>query len=467
MRPSRRQFVQGSMAATLAAAFPTNIHASLATDGFIEFTAGPTKKKLFREDGTDSQLWTYNKSSPGPEIRVKRGERVKVRLINQLEEPTSIHWHGVRIANAMDGVSGLTQDGVLPGETFEYDFTVPDAGTYWYHAHNKSWNQVARGLYGALIVEEDEQVFDRDHDLTLVIDDWRLDREGALDIASMGSLMDWSHGGRLGNWLTVNGKPTPGFELRSGEAYRLRLINASNARTLEIDPNRFGALVLGYDGQPLKEPEKISGSRMLIGSGQRVDLLVIPKSGDNFSIEELSPDQPFAFANFTIIEGADNGSADIRLVSNNIPDPDYANTRDFRLHMIGGAMSNGGEIVYKGKKLQGEDFRTTRQVWAFNGVANLADEPFFSIARNETIIIETFNDTSFMHAMHLHGHHFRIIDSGDGVTNHNAPWMDTYMIKPAQTTRIAFVADNPGKWLLHCHMLEHAAAGMTTWINVA
>ena len=123
----------------------------------------------------------------------------------------------------MDGVSGLTQEAVKPGETFEYDFVVPDAGTYWYHAHNRSWNQVARGLYGTLIVEDDEPSFDRDHDLTLVVDDWRLNQEGVLDVDSIGSLMDWSHSGRLGNWLTVNGHGRPKFKLNAGEAYRLAL----------------------------------------------------------------------------------------------------------------------------------------------------------------------------------------------------------------------------------------------------
>ena len=130
--------------------------------------------------------------------RLKKGELVKVRFKNELDEATSIHWHGIRIENSMDGVSGLTQKAISTGEGFDYEFIVPDAGTYWYHAHNKSWNQVARGLYGPLIVEEDENPFDAKHDIILILDDWRLQKEGVLETKSLGSMMEWSHGGRLG-----------------------------------------------------------------------------------------------------------------------------------------------------------------------------------------------------------------------------------------------------------------------------
>ena len=211
--------------------------AGTASD-FFEIKAKPAEWSLAGPDRAASSLWTYNGVSPGPEIRVRQGERVRVRLVNELDEPTSIHWHGIRIDNAMDGVSGLTQEAVPPGKTFDYDFVAPDAGTYWYHAHNKSWSQVGRGLYGPLIVDEPEPVFNRARDLTLVLDDWRLDRNYRLDTASFGAMMDWSHGGRLGNWPTVNGVKHPVMELERGQPHRLRLINASNARVMAFDTER-------------------------------------------------------------------------------------------------------------------------------------------------------------------------------------------------------------------------------------
>ncbi len=135
--------------------------------------------------------------------------------------------------------------------------------------------------------------------------------------------------------------------------------------------------------------------------------------------------------------------------------------------MTGGAMGRMVEAVYQGKVLSGEDYPRTKQLWAFNGVANLAEEPLLAAQRGETIILEVFNDTAFMHAMHVHGHHFRVIERSGATIDDGDPWRDTFLVGPEQTVRIAFVADNPGKWLFHCHMLEHAAAGMNTWFDVA
>ncbi|WP_346915580.1 multicopper oxidase family protein [uncultured Roseibium sp.] len=436
--------------------------AARAADGFFEITAGPGQYKLYSEDAAASDLWIYNGGLPGPEIRVRRGERVKVRLINALEEATSIHWHGVRIDNAMDGVSGLTQDPVPPGGTFEYDFVAPDAGTYWYHAHNKSWNQVGRGLYGPLIIEEDDPVFDRDHDLMLIMDDWRLNDDGRLDTASFGSLMDWSHAGRLGNWLTVNGKSDPSFSLNAGEAYRIRLVNASNARVLELDPDRIGGQVIGYDGQVLTDAEQTTAQALVIAPAQRVDLVVVPEAGRDLALVEVSTSQRFAFAEFKVT-GDGKGNPPARLPqANTLPAPDLSNAKRIVLDMTGGAMGQMGPMRHKGLMMTRDDIRATGQVWAFNGIANVDEEPLFEAARGETVLLETINNTAWPHAIHLHGHHFRTVGA-DGTLG---PWRDTFLIERGETVKVAFQADNPGKWLFHCHMLEHAAAGMTTWIRV-
>ncbi|PLX38421.1 MAG: copper oxidase [Hyphomicrobiales bacterium] len=462
MALSRRGFLVAS-AATLAAT-PGAIRVAWADDGFLEITARPASQKLFSNDNPPSDLWTYNGRSPGPELRVTKGERVRVRLINELDEPTSIHWHGVRIDNAMDGVAGLTQQPVPPGERFEYDFVAPDAGTYWYHAHTKSWNQVARGLYGALIVEEHEPSFDNTHDLTIVIDDWQLDEQGRFDPSGLGSLMEWSHAGRLGNWLTVNGTSIPNFMLNAGEPYRLRLINVCNARILEIDPRPLRATVLAVDGQPLAEPEPLSDKRLRLAPAQRIDLAVTPKAGRNLSLVEISARQPFTFATFAVTgSDAGSGARAAALPANLLADPDPAAAHYVILDMTGGAMGDLTDITYKGKPLTVTDIRETGQVWAFNGIANLADEPLFRVRRGKTVIVEMSNDTAFAHAMHTHGHHFRILGA-DGKPG--AEWRDTLILEQSEKARIAFVADNPGKWLFHCHMLEHAAAGMSTWFEV-
>lgn len=458
MKINRRNLLQSMGACAASITTPINFSLAKAGDGFFELTAGYSKHDFYEKGQIKSDLWTYNGSTPGPEIRVKQGERVRVKLINRLEEPTTIHWHGIRIANDMDGVSGLTQEPVQPGEEFIYDFVVPDAGSFWYHAHHKSWQQVAMGLYGPLIVEEPDPVFDLEHDLTLVLDDWRLGNDGALQVASLGSLRDWSHGGRLGNWMTVNGKSKSHFNLNKGEAYRLRLINACNARTLQIDTN--GYAVIALDGVALPKPENGNDSALILATAQRADLLVI--ANDEFSLREVTGEQEMVISSFKIVDAkpAVKTTAS-ELPPSLLPEPDLSKGRKIVVRMSGGAMGDMGNIVYKGKKLVGEDFRNTRQLWAMNGIANLPEKPLFTARLGETIIIETFNDTVFAHAMHIHGHHFKIIEGYE-----KGLWRDTFLVERSQKTAIAFVADNPGKWLYHCHMLEHAAAGMSTWFEV-
>jgi FtsP/CotA-like multicopper oxidase with cupredoxin domain len=462
---TRRKFVKDGILS--AAVLSTSSHwlGSAFAAPIVELTAKTSKQKLYTPDSAASDLWTYNGTCPGPVLRAKKGEVLRVQFKNQLDVPSSIHWHGIRIDNKMDGVSGLTQDPVQPGDEFLYQFRVPDAGTYWYHAHNNSWNQVARGLYGPLIIEEPESDFDAAHDLTLMLDDWRLNDEGSLDLDSLGSLMDWSHGGRMGNWMTVNGRSQPSISLNGGENYRLRLVNASNSRILNIQHNQPDASILAFDGRTLASSKIAGDIPIALGPAQRVDLHIVPKS--DFSLEEVSS-EPFAAVDFTIHGKAVNGSLRPRmsLPADNLPEPQLPAARQIKIEMTGGAMGRMGTIRYQGKELSGSDFRTTKQVWAFNQVANLPKEPLFSAFLGETIILETINQTAWPHAMHLHGYHFKILEKSGEPIDDEQLWRDTFLLEPDQTVRVAFVADNKGKWLYHCHMLEHAAAGMQTWFQV-
>lgn len=472
---SRRNFLGSGLALTGTSLLPVfNIAVARQSDGSFELRAQKTTRKLVPGNYTSSELWLYNGDSPGPEIRVKQGARVKVRFINELNEPTSIHWHGIRLVNAMDGVAGLTQDAVPPGGTFDYEFVVPDAGTFWYHAHNKSWEQVARGLYGPLIVEDNIPIFDSEHDITLLIDDWQLNRDGSFNVAGLGSFSEWSHGGRYGNWITVNGKPArQTIPVRAGEAYRIRLINAANARVLSLDPNEIGAKVIAYDGQTLPEAVTLPYEPLLLAPAQRVDLLLTPKTGDRLRLSAkgdlamvAASGQPEMFFAEFVAEGTGDAASTPLPKPNALPNPDLSSARTVPVLMEGGAMGQIGKVVYKGKEIAGEEFYETKQVWTFNSIANLADEPLFRAKRGETIEITFDNKTGWLHGMHVHGHHFRILERSHSDIDEGQPWRDTFVIGPDQVTRIAFVADNPGKWLIHCHMLEHAAAGMNTWFEV-
>lgn len=435
-----------------------------ARQPFFELVAKPGIAGFLAPDPPEVPIWGYNGTVPGPMLRVRQGDRVHVRFTNELPEPTSIHWHGIRIENAMDGVTGLTQDPIEPGDTFDYIFTVPDAGTYWYHSHNRSWEQIDRGLYGALIVDEPEPLFDPQDDITLMLDDWRVSSSGRID-EDFGNLGDWSHGGRLGNWPTVNGQTQPVVPVRAGVPTRLRLVNAANARILELDLGSLGCDVIAYDGQTLNAPEKPAYHPFLLGPAQRMDVILTLDHPQDFALREVSG-SPFELARFDVREGSPIAANPPQFTPNHLAEPNLDQAMTIDLHMEGGMMGGMVGAVVDGEYLEGEDLYRSRQIWAFNGVAGLAETPFFRTERGRSVVVRVINDTAFPHAMHVHGHHFKIIERSDSEID-LTPWRDTFLVGPSQTTTIAFVADNPGKWLFHCHMLEHQAAGMKTWFQVA
>lgn len=202
---TRRQFLIGASSISLSAFVDVPLlHA--APNG-INLTAAPGKVSFFGPDDPSTDIWSYG-ALPGPVLKVKQGERLNVTLKNDLPDPTTIHWHGIRPPNAMDGVPFLTQEPVAPGKTFSYDFVAEDAGTFWYHPHVNSAEQVGRGLSGALIVEEPNPVA-VDRDMVWVIDDWRVTEE--LSLVEFGNFHDMTHGGRMGNIATINGQATDFF----------------------------------------------------------------------------------------------------------------------------------------------------------------------------------------------------------------------------------------------------------------
>lgn len=488
---NRRQFLMNSAAAagTLALPIRSLVPAAQAADGFFELKAVRAKASLLGPGEPETDVWSYNNVVPGPVVRARRGEQVKVRLINELDDPTTIHWHGIRIENAMDGVAGLTQAPVKPGDSFDYVFTVPDAGTYWYHSHNKSWEQMARGLYGRLIIDGDvdTDAFATDH--TLMIDDWRLGNNGAIDEQSFGSMMDWSHGGRLGNWVTVNGTSYPEMTLSATGANRLRLVNPSNARIYEIVFKGLKAHLIGLDGQVFDKPRPVEGP-LALSPAQRIDLAVFSDGGEAAEMLALNGDGQLGIAGFSLSKdgGASSGQVPV-LKPNTLAEPNLDDALSLDLNMQGGAMGmmtgarmGGGMMEGMGRGMGGmggmgrgmgggmmgmRDLVQNGFAWAFNGVAGMPEKPLFSVPRGRTVRMTMINDTRWPHAMHLHGHHFRVL-SRDGEPEPGTPWRDTVTtgVAEAQKVEIAFVADNPGKWLLHCHMTEHMAAGMVTWFEV-
>lgn len=466
----RRSVLFGFMGTALAAALPLPI-VRAAGIGTMRLRSGAAKAGLLGGDYPPTDVWAYNGRVPGPELRFRQGERLAVEFENQLEQPSTVHWHGLRLPNAMDGVPGLTQPPVAPGETFPYAFDLPDAGTFWYHPHVKSSEQIGRGLYGPLIVEEtNAPVVDRD--VVWVLDDWRLQEDGSID-PSFHEMHDMSHSGRLGNVASLNGVSSESFSVRSGERLRLRLINAANARSFALSFEGHTPWVVALDGQPVK-PFAPKGGRVELGSGQRADLIIdmTGKPGETFSVtdtyyarsayEFLTLDYE---ASAPIRESLLDGS--IELAKNPIPTPDPAGGRSNPYIVTGGAMGGMREASYQGQNTSIQDLVGHGKVWAVNGVVYDPNhpKPMFTFEQGSTQRIVFRNDTAWPHPIHLHGHVFQIL-SRNGKKAEIEIWSDTVFLQPEETVEVIFVADNPGDWLFHCHVLEHHEAGMATSIRV-
>ncbi len=470
-KPDRRRVMAGGLAVLASGGISGGLgmaRAQPATMREIDARAGTAS--LLEDGGPLADIWGYDGGVPGPLMRVRQGERLRVRLKNSLPQPSTIHWHGIRIDNAYDGVAGLTQEAVPPGATFDYDFVVPDAGTFWYHPHNRSWEQLARGLYGTLIVEEPEPP-QADQDLVLAFDDWRLDSAGKLHEESFGSLMDWSHAGRLGNVLTVNGKPFETIAVKAGERLRLRVLNTANARVLTFRFRDHAPVLIARDGQPVK-PGELAGD-LVLSPGERADLMLdmTLAPGAVAAIEEVSGQDGLEIARFAYhasdVARAHALAAPMALAANPLSHAlDLGSALSQDLLMEGGAMGRMASARLDGEVMGMRALVERGKAWAFNGVAGMETTPLLSVALGRTVRMPLINDTRWPHAIHVHGHHFRVLER-NGVPVQEEAWKDTVLVAPQERVVIAFVADNPGKWMLHCHMLEHQAAGMATWFEVA
>ena len=434
-------------------------------------TAAPTAAHLGPPDRPATSLWLYGGTSPGPLIEAWRGEELEVEFLNNLDVPTTMHWHGIRNLNEMDGVPDLTQAAIEPGERFTYRFPLKDAGSFWYHAHNKGWEQLARGLYGALIVREPDEA-SGPQDITLVADDWRLDEDYQLHEDSFGSLMDWSHQGRLGNWLTVNGTTDPEIPVAGGTV-RLRLINAANARTLAFRLGNGAPMrIVALDGAPCAA---FDAESVRVAPAQRVDVLASFDDGRTV-LEEISTGEPIDAVRFV-------GTTDATMPAPALADrprsdpprsdrprsdrPDTVGARVIDIHMQGGAMGNLESARFEGETVPLRQLaREHSKLWAFNGIVGGYDHMLAELALGEVAVLRVRNDTRWEHAMHLHGHHFWVNSREFGEAGRDV-LRDTYLMAPGEIADLVFIADNPGLWLFHCHMMEHHAAGMGGVISVS
>ena len=427
--------------------------------------------------GMRTDVWGFNGSVPGPVLRFRRGDTARIAVTNELpgKATTTVHWHGIRLANAMDGVPHVTQEPIPNGRTFDYEFTLPDAGTFWYHPHQHSFEQVARGLYGTLIVEEDKPL-PVDRELVWVLSDFKLLPNGR-QVSDFGRLADFGGGGRLGNVFTLNGRetgPDNSLEVRRGERLRVRLVNTATARIFLLDFRGQKPLIVAYDGQPV-DPHPLPQGLLLLGPGQRTDVIldIDGSPGQSFPVIDRR-DKGYQLGALVVSSKpavrARPLAAPAALPRNALPEPDLGKLEEHYIVFEGGLLGKPAIGLLDGKPHKLPDIiREQGLSWTMNYQAEhehaLMHTPLFRFRRGQHIALKMINETEFEHPMHLHGHSFRVLRV-NGRPTQFSEWRDTVMLGPRATVDVAFVADNPGEWMFHCHILEHAAGGMMGTVTV-
>ncbi len=420
----------------------------------------PGELRLAPDPAPPTEVWTINGEVPGPVLRVKQGDEVFARLINNLSQPVALHWQGVRIVNGMDGAAGLTQAPVAPGERMDIRFIAPDAGTYWYRpsAFPHAAEQKARGVYGALIVDGPDEP-PTDLDFLAVIDDWRLDERGQIQGPFPGAA-DVNGKGRIGPLVTVNSQAIPrSLTAPPGARVRLRILNACSARLMGISFENLRPLVIGVDGQSC-EPFEPARMTLPSGPGSRFDVIC-----------DLPPEGAAAPALTLRTMGVPGGSGDEparKLISFNLAGaqpPARGPTRSKQNPALPPVirLQNAVRQDFTIQKSESPDLR---KAWTFNGIASHgADAPaLFNAKRGQPVTLGFINKTRVDHTIHVHGHALRVLHLLDD--GWEPYWRDSVIVPTGGTVRVAFLADNPGKWLIESTILDHAMSGLAAWFEV-
>ncbi len=435
---------RGEFERELAAAYPASPPRATETREF-ELRAAPGTTQQF--DGRLLDVWAYNGQVPGPVLRVRLGEEVVVRFRNDLPQPTTIHWHGVRVPNAMDGVPGVTQDPIPPGGSFTYRFVPKDAGTFWFHPHVRGAEQVERGLYGVLIVD-DARTLPYSRDEVWVLDDWRLGRDGQIDRRFV-TRHDLAHDGRWGQLVTVNGDMAQELRVRPGARLRLRLVNTSNGRVYRPDFGRLEPRVIAVDGMYTARPIPLDGFEL--APGNRLDLdLVIPAdgAGRSYPIIDRFTRRPF-------------GLATIRVEGEPVSTPDFEPPSNPHVPEWSGALDRPVDATYVLNARRGGPHGIQ---WTING-RPWGEHEVTELEGGRWVRIRFRNDSGRLHPMHIHGQFFKVI-ARNGQPLDVPYFRDTVLLHGRETIDVGMVPVDWGRWMMHCHILEHAESGMMTEVRV-
>jgi FtsP/CotA-like multicopper oxidase with cupredoxin domain len=434
---------------------PTNLSSD---PNVVEIALDARVASVELQPGLLTDAWTYAGTVPGPLIRVRRGQRLIVHFTNNLPEATTIHWHGLRIPPEMDGMPDNPYPPVPPGGTFDYDFVVPDAGLYWYHPHVHSSVQEPNGLYGALVVEDDSEPAGLGDELVLVLSDVALDATGAFEPADSGGDLGTLFG-REGNLMLVNGRSKPVIKARPGVAQRWRIVNAAKTRYFQIglDGQSFvriggdGGLVASAAGMPAP-----ASQTLVLTPGQRADAVLVPAGdpGSDLALSWIPYDRGYGSTFGRPVEEI----ATVHLEGDPVVPPAVvpATGRAIAPLDITGATAVALTLT--------ENDMNGQFALGINGVAFNTE---IHAHIGETQVWTVTNTLDFAHPFHIHGFFFQVLDDGSGAAPSPLEWRDTANVPVQGQLQLAIrLDDRPGMWMFHCHILDHADAGMMAMLMI-
>jgi len=416
----------------------------------VTLVAEPVVREL--QPGRTVHLSGYSGNVPGPLIRAKPGDLVEVHLDNHLTEPTTLHFHGVRVPNAMDGVPDMTQPAVLPGQSFDYSFVVPDAGLYWYHPHYDSVAELGSGLYGPILVADPSDPPGLGDEVVLVLSDLGVDQNG--QPLPPASTPDGIVSGSEGSVVLVNGLVHPRLDVAVGRRLRLRVLNAARSRYFKLGIAGQSFTVIGGDGGRFSAP--LTVTEPVVTPGERLDLLVTPSGAEGSTLELVA-----------------------RPVSRGVPLPESAEAPLVGLELVANASSASPPLPSLARAITPLDTSVasevpialtlnadeTEVVMGIDGVPGSQAEPVHAQVGATQILVVT-NMTPYNHPFHLHGFFFEPRRE-DGSPLLPLERKDTIDVPPVSRVKLAVTYDDrPGMWMFHCHILDHAEAGMMGMLHV-
>lgn len=463
----------------------------------FDLTAQSVRKDI---NGKSQTMLAYNWSIPGPTLKVKQGSKVTINFKNKLDQDTAVHFHGIRTDNSSDGVVGVTQAAIKPGDSYTYKLNFPDPGAYWYHPHVREDSTQPLGLYGSIIVEPEQPDYwdPVNKEVPLMIGDVLTDDKGKIS-AFDGNEVTYTLMGRFGNTMLVNGSTNYEAQAVAGEVVRYYVTNVASSRPFKLAIPGAKLKLVGADGGAFERATLVDS--VTISPSERAALDVWYEKPGTYKLQNQTPTKMYDLATIIVASGNPRASylnqfttlkANASVINSISPfrsaitkPADKSLTLSLSMNsgssMEGMDMGSGMPGMDMGgmnmpadtDAIEWEDAMPSmskpstsksltwklidQQTNAFNDKIN------WQFKRGQQVKIKLYNDPNSAHAMqhpiHIHGQRF-LVTSVNGKTTDNLVWKDTVQVGKGETVELLVDMSNPGTWLIHCHIPEHMESGM-------